>query len=126
MLTCLNPSKHQIICWLNIQFTISLELLFMMEQKLNHNGLNWELLMILVKLLEFLKSLIKDNHLLHLNLKIKRNIVFLNRSLTWLWITLGVIGGLIVVGGVGFVVYTKFYKRSTPHVTDSAKVSLMQ
>ena len=46
-------------------------------------------------------------------------------SLLWLWILLIVLVSLIVIGGVGYFVYMKFFKR-TPYILDSAKVSLME
>lgn len=46
-------------------------------------------------------------------------------SLLWLWILLGVIGSLALIGVVGYFVYTKIIKKPIM-VTDSAKVSLMQ
>lgn len=33
-------------------------------------------------------------------------------SLTWLWILLGVLGGLAILGVVGFFIYTKFLKKN--------------
>ncbi|CAD8142567.1 unnamed protein product [Paramecium octaurelia] len=44
-------------------------------------------------------------------------------SLVWLWILLGILGGLALLGGA-FFVYNKFFKK-TPQVASSAKVSLM-
>ncbi|CAD8043970.1 unnamed protein product [Paramecium primaurelia] len=44
-------------------------------------------------------------------------------SLLWLWILLGIIGGIAILGGA-FFVYIKFFKKTT-NVSSSAKVSLM-
>ncbi|CAD8135596.1 unnamed protein product [Paramecium octaurelia] len=44
-------------------------------------------------------------------------------SLVWLWILLGILGGLALIGGA-FFVYKKFFKTSS-QVPSSAKVSLM-
>ncbi|CAD8046367.1 unnamed protein product [Paramecium sonneborni] len=44
-------------------------------------------------------------------------------SLLWLWILLGILGAIIILGGAYFI-YTKFFKKN-PQVPSSAKVSLM-